>query len=66
MDLTHLIFGRLTLESIPYREPILVATFIAVALGGLAVLTVFTWQRWWGALWRDWICSIRRGRPWCR
>ncbi len=32
-DLTRLIFGRLTLDSIPYHEPILVATFIAVLIG---------------------------------
>ena len=31
------IFGRLTLESIPYHEPILIGTFSAVALGGIAV-----------------------------
>jgi cytochrome o ubiquinol oxidase subunit I len=58
MDLTHLIFGRLTLEAIPYREPILVVTFIMVALGGLAVLVALTWFRLWGPLWRNWICSI--------
>jgi cytochrome o ubiquinol oxidase subunit I len=58
MDLTHLIFGRLTLEAIPYREPILVVTFIMVALGGLAVLVALTWFRLWRPLWRNWICSI--------
>jgi cytochrome o ubiquinol oxidase subunit I len=58
MDLTHLIFGRLTLEAIPYREPILVVTFIMVAMGGLAVLVALTWFRLWGPLWRNWICSI--------
>ncbi|HKB52908.1 MAG TPA: cytochrome o ubiquinol oxidase subunit I [Ramlibacter sp.] len=53
-----MIFGRLTLESIPYHEPILVATFIVVALAGLAAAAVFTRLRWWGSLWRDWVCSI--------
>ncbi|RUX68070.1 hypothetical protein [Mesorhizobium sp. M7A.F.Ca.CA.004.08.2.1] len=31
------IFGRLTLESLPLHEPIVVATFIVVALGGIAL-----------------------------
>ncbi|VTU34107.1 Ubiquinol oxidase subunit 1 [Variovorax sp. PBS-H4] len=57
-DLTKLIFGRLTWEAIPYHEPILVATFIAVALGGLALVGAMTYFRVWGTLWRDWITSI--------
>ncbi len=57
-DLTTLIFGRLTWESIPYHEPILVATFIAVAIGGIAVLGAMTYYKFWGTLWRDWITSI--------
>ena len=37
-DLQRLIFGRLSLELIPYQEPILIVTFAAVALGGIIVL----------------------------
>ena len=33
-----LIFGRLSWDAIPFHEPILLGTFIAVALGGVAVL----------------------------
>jgi len=58
LDLQKLIFGRLTLESIPYHEPILVVTFIAVALGGIVVLGAVTYFRLWGYLWREWITSI--------
>ncbi len=36
MNLSELIFGRLSLQAIPYHEPILVGTFLAVALGGIA------------------------------
>ncbi len=57
-ELSQLIFGRLSLEAIPYHEPILVATFAAVALGGAALLALLTKFRLWGPLWRDWICSI--------
>ena len=57
-DWTHLILGRLSLDAIPYHEPILVGTFIPVALGGIAVLAAITWFKLWGVLWRDWITSI--------
>ena len=56
-DLSQLLFGRLSWEAIPYHEPILVLTFIAVALGGLVVLGALTYFKWWGPLWRDWVCS---------
>ncbi|CDN57186.1 Cytochrome o ubiquinol oxidase, subunit I (plasmid) [Neorhizobium galegae bv. officinalis bv. officinalis str. HAMBI 1141] len=56
--LTEFLFGRLTLEAIPYHEPILVATFVVVALGGLAVLGVITKYRLWGYLWNEWFTSV--------
>ena len=57
-DLSKLIFGRLTWEAIPYHEPILLATFAAVAIGGLALVGVITKYRLWGYLWREWFTSI--------
>jgi cytochrome o ubiquinol oxidase subunit 1 len=53
-----LIFGRLSLDAIPYHEPILVGTFIVIAIGGAALLGAMTYFRVWGTLWRDWITSI--------
>lgn len=58
LDLTKLVFGRLTWEAIPYHEPILLATFAAVVLGGIAILGAVTYFKLWGTLWRDWITSI--------
>lgn len=58
LDLTKLVFGRLTWEAIPFHEPILLVTFIAVVLGGLALLGAITYFKVWGTLWRDWITSI--------
>ncbi|MES1162830.1 MAG: cbb3-type cytochrome c oxidase subunit I, partial [Rhizobacter sp.] len=58
LDLTKLIFGRLTWDAIPFHEPILLGTFIAVALGGAALLAAMTYFRVWGTLWRDWVTSI--------
>ena len=53
------LLGRISWESIPMaHEPIVLATFIAVVLGGLVVLAALTKFKLWGPLWRDWICSI--------
>lgn len=53
-----MLFGRLTLESFPIHEPILIVTFAAVALGGLAVVGALTYFRLWGYLWREWFTSV--------
>src|SRR5690349_3765896 len=58
LDLQRLIFGRLTLEAVPYHEPILVGTFAVVALVGIALLGAVTWYGKWGYLWREWFTSI--------
>jgi cytochrome o ubiquinol oxidase subunit 1 len=54
----HPIFGRLGLDALPLHEPILVATFLMVALGGAFVFALITKFRLWGPLWRDWVTSI--------
>ncbi len=54
----RLLFGRFTIESLPLHEPIVVVTFLVVALGGLAVLGVLTKYKLWGPLWRDWLTSV--------
>lgn len=52
------IFGRLTLESFPIHEPILVGTFAVVAVLGVAVLALVTRFKLWGWLWREWLTSV--------
>lgn len=58
ISLTKFLFGRLSLEAIPYHEPILVVTFAAVAVGGLAVLALITKFKLWGYLWNEWFTSV--------
>jgi len=53
-----MLFGRLTLESFPIHEPILIATFALVALGGIVVVGALTWFKLWGYLWREWFTSV--------
>jgi len=57
-SLLELLLGRLTWDAIPFHEPILLGTFIAVLLGGIALLALITYFRFWGTLWREWITSI--------
>ena len=52
------IFGRLTLESLPLHEPIVVGTFAAVAVGGIAVVAAITYFKLWTWLWKDWLTSV--------
>jgi cytochrome o ubiquinol oxidase subunit 1 len=61
-DLQKAIFGRLTLEAIPYHEPILVATFLAVIVGGVAVVGAITYYQLWGYLWHEWFTSVDHKR----
>ncbi len=57
-DWWKLIFGRFTFEAIPYHEPILIGTFAAVALGGLALVALVTRLKLWGYLWHEWFTSV--------
>ena len=58
ISLTQFLFGRLSLEAIPYHEPILVVTFAVVALGGIALLALVTKFKLWGYLWNEWFTSV--------
>ena len=57
-----LILGRLSWEALPIHEPILLATFAGVALGGVAVLGLLTYFRLWAPLWKDWITTVDHKR----
>jgi len=61
-SLLKIIFGRLTLDAFPIHEPILVATFIVVAMGGIAVVGAISYFRLWGYLWREWFTSVDHKR----
>ncbi len=55
---TSFLFGRLTFDAIPLHEPILVATFAVVALGGIAMVAALTYFRLWGYLWSQWFTTV--------
>ncbi|KGD64460.1 cytochrome c oxidase subunit I [Alcanivorax nanhaiticus] len=58
LDLTKLIFGRLTWDAIPFHDPIILATFAVVAVGGVAMLAAITRYKLWGYLWNEWFTTI--------
>ena len=56
------VFGRLTLDVLPLHEPIVIATFCVVALGGGTVFALLTYFRLWGYLWSEWFTSVDHKR----
>jgi len=54
--------GKLTFSAIPIDVPILVGTFIGVAIAGIAVLGLITYYGKWGYLWREWLTSVDHKR----
>ena len=53
-----ILFGKLSLSSLPLNEAIVVWTFVVVAIGAVAVLAALTYFRLWGYLWREWFTSV--------
>ncbi|QJB70295.1 cytochrome o ubiquinol oxidase subunit I [Parasphingorhabdus halotolerans] len=51
-------FGRLTIDALPLHEPIVLATFAVVAIGGIALLAYITYAKAWTMLWKDWFTSV--------
>ncbi|AGA64075.1 Cytochrome O ubiquinol oxidase subunit I [Liberibacter crescens BT-1] len=58
VEFLNFVFGRLTLESFPYKEPIILGTFIVVALAGTAVVSAITYFRLWKYLWQEWFTTV--------
>ena len=51
------LLGRLWLDAIP-QEPIVLATFVVVMLGGAALVAGLTYFKLWGYLWKEWFTSV--------
>lgn len=56
--LSKLLFGNLTLDSIPFHVPILMVTGAVLAVVVIAVLGIITYMRKWKYIWDEWITSV--------
>ncbi|MCM2973619.1 MULTISPECIES: cytochrome o ubiquinol oxidase subunit I [Larsenimonas] len=55
-------FGKLSLEAVPYHEPIIMGAIGFIILGGLAMAAALTYFRKWGYLWKEWLTSVDHKR----
>jgi cytochrome o ubiquinol oxidase subunit I len=75
MSILHDLFGRLTVESLPFWEMLhyptrqnivngaIATTAAALVLGGAALVALLlTYYRKWGVLWREWLTSVDHKR----
>ncbi|QWA12441.1 cytochrome o ubiquinol oxidase subunit I [Sodalis ligni] len=51
-------FGLLTLDSVPYHEPIIIITVAAIVVIGLALVAAITYFGKWQYLWNEWFTSV--------
>ena len=56
------LLGRLSLEAIPYTNPILIFTFAIAAIVGLVVVGSVLYFKKVGYIWREWLCSVDHKR----
>ena len=56
------LLGRLTLDAIPYTNPILISTFVVAAAIGLAAVGSALYFKKVTYLWREWFCSVDHKR----
>ncbi|WP_137165944.1 cytochrome o ubiquinol oxidase subunit I [Salinimonas lutimaris] len=56
------LLGKLSIEAVPYHEPIVMVTLSVVAVVGIIIAAMITKYKKWGVLWNDWITSIDHKR----
>jgi len=55
-------FGKLTLDSIPYHEPIIMMAAAMMGIAAVAVLGTVTYLGKWRYLWSEWLTSVDHKR----
>lgn len=56
--LEHLIFGKLTLDAIPYHNYIIMSAGLFMGLVATVILGSITYFKKWGYLWNEWITTV--------
>ena len=60
--LQHLLFGKLTLQAIPYENPIIMGAVLFMGSIFLCILAAITYYKKWTYLWDEWITSVDHKR----
>ncbi|WWO97362.1 MAG: cytochrome o ubiquinol oxidase subunit I [Candidatus Dasytiphilus stammeri] len=55
-------FGKLTINAIPYNEPIILGTLVTIFIIGFIILTTITYMGKWKYLWNEWLTSVDHKR----
>jgi len=55
-------FGKLTLSAVPFDQPIIMGTCLALISGILAILGLITYKHKWKWLWTEWITTVDHKR----
>ena len=55
-------FGKLSLDAVPFHEPIVMVTIAGIILGGLALVGLITYFGKWAYLWKEWLTSVDHKR----
>lgn len=55
-------FGKLSLDAIPFHEPIVMVTITAIIVIGLALIGAITYFHKWSYLWKEWFTSVDHKR----
>src|SRR6266853_4913325 len=53
-----MMLGKLTLEAIPYHEPIIMGAVGAMILGGILICAALTYFGRWKWLWTEWLTTV--------
>ena len=51
-------FGKLTLEAIPFHVPIVMVTLVIIMLVGAGLVAAISYHRKWSYLWTEWLTSV--------
>ncbi|MCK7634850.1 MULTISPECIES: cytochrome o ubiquinol oxidase subunit I [unclassified Shewanella] len=54
--------GKLSLDAIPYHEPIIMVTLAVVAVVGLYIAALISKHKKWSVLWNNWLTSVDHKR----
>ena len=55
-------FGKLSLDAVPWHEPIIMGTLLVVLLAGAALVAAVTRAGQWTYLWKEWFTSVDHKR----